>query len=227
VKTWILANVGVAAILALIAASSAVAQDPFSPSVREFQPTTDSVEGSSGADAYVPLSPAQKYLYSVNQVFTGPVWIGFAMHAAFDQFRDTPNQWGRNAESFGMRMASHFGTSLLRETMAFGVREADHEDPRYFRAGHGSGWDRTKFALKRTFMVHNDSGGIMPAYSTFVANYATPFLVHQWRPERFTPADGFETGTLNVGIDAATNVWREFWPDVRKKLPSFVSKHLN
>jgi hypothetical protein len=194
----------------------ATAQDPFSPSTE-----------SSNATDYSPLSPTQKYLYSVNQVFTGPVWIGFAVHSAIDQFRDTPNQWGRNADSFGMRMASHFGTSLLRETTAFGVREADHEDPRYFRSGEGSNWSRTKFALKRTFMVHNDRGSIMPAYSSIIADYATPFLVHEWRPERFTPAIGFRNGTISLGIGAATNVWREFWPDVRKKLPGFVSKHLN
>lgn len=126
VKTWGLAKIGVTAILALTAVSSAVAQDPFTPSSQEFEPETDSIEASSGGDAYVPLSPTQKYLYSVNQVFTGPVWIGFAMHAGFDQFRNTPNQWGRNAESFGMRIASHFGTSLLSETVAFGVRAADH-----------------------------------------------------------------------------------------------------
>ena len=74
-----------------------LAQDPFSPSSPEFEPETDSIDTSSGGSSYTPLTPAQKYLYSVNQVFTGPVWIGFAVHAAIDQFRDMPNQWGSNA----------------------------------------------------------------------------------------------------------------------------------
>jgi hypothetical protein len=211
--------------VALASVSIIAAQDPPPPPCSQaLLAETDATGVPPVVSAgYSPLSLKKKYLYSVNQVLTGPVGLGIAVHAAFDQFRDTPSQWGSNSESFGMRFASHLGYALLKESLAFGVGSVDHEDPRYFRSAHGSGWQRIQYAFGRTFMVRNDSGSMMPAYSRFVADYASPFLVHSWRPGRFPPVDGLRDGTIGIGADAATNIWREFWPDLRQRLP-FISR---
>jgi hypothetical protein len=126
--------------------------------------------------AYSPLDLKHKYLYSLNEM-TGPAqWIGFAVHAGLDQAEKAPNAWGNGPDSFGVRMANHFGRSFLRSNIAFGVRAVDGEDPRYFRLGKGSGMTRTKYALTRAFLSRKDDGGWMPAYSRFAADYASPFL---------------------------------------------------
>jgi hypothetical protein len=177
-----------------------------------------SASDSSPALVYTPLDLRQKYFYSLNEMAGPSQWIGFAVHAALDQARKTPDAWGNGAGSFGVRMANHFGITFLRENIAFGVRAFDREDPRYFRMEKGTAWNRAKYAMTRTFIARKDDGGWMPAYSRLTADVATPFLAQAWRPDKFTMGRGFRGGSANIGISMGSNVWREFWPDLKKKV---------
>ena len=77
----------------------------------------------------------------------------------------------------------------------------DHEDPRYFVSGSGGPWKRTWYSMVHEFVVHNDNGTMMPAYSRFVADYGMPFIAQQWRPGRFrTTPDGLRAGTCSLGL---------------------------
>ena len=189
------------------------AQDPETP-------PNDAVVSSSTftPTLYAPLTLAQKYLYSVNQVFSPGSMFLYGLHAGIDQWRDLPHQWGSGEESYAVRTASFFGRSFLRQNIAFGVRAFDHEDPRYFPLAHGSHWTRVKYAIVRTFLVQNDLGGIMPAYSLVASAYMTPFFADKWRPDHFDDTHPLRVGSGSIGIAVGSNVFREFWPDIRKKL---------
>jgi hypothetical protein len=171
----------------------------------------------------IPLSIGQKYLYSLGEIFGPDRLVAVGAHAALDQMGVRPVQWGGHPESFAIRFASYFGDSLLKHTIEFGVRAVDHEDPRYFRMGHGRPLTRFGHAVFHTFVVHSDRGGWMPAYSLPVEAFATPYLVRQWRPERFHTSTTLEAGTLNVGIEMGANILREFWPDMRRALPDWFT----
>lgn len=170
------------------------------------------------APSYTPLDLKQKYFYSLDQMAGPTQWIGFAVNATLDQVQKSPVAWGNNTASFGVRMANHFGRSFVRENIAFGVGALDHEDPRYFRLGQGTNWKRAKYALSRTLMARRDDGGWMPAYSRFVADYATPLLGQTWRPEKFSVVRGVRGGSVALGIDFGSNLVQEFWPDIKKKV---------
>jgi hypothetical protein len=180
----------------------------------------------------VPLSISQKYLYSVNKVLGPGHLFAMSLAAGLDQAFDRPSTWGGGSDAYGVRIASQLGRSLVRESIAFGVRAADHEDPRYFVLGHGGAFKRTRYAVAQTFVVRNDSGGRMPAYSRFVADYGMPFIAEQWRPTRFrTTGRELRAGTTALGFGATCNIIREFWPDVKRKVlkhtdSSWVSSRL-
>jgi hypothetical protein len=84
--------------------------------------------------------------------------------------------------------------------------------------GHGSGWTRVKYAVLRTFLVRNDSGGTMPAYSLLVAAYGTPLLADRWGVEHFLNPHPFRAGTAALGFAVGSDVFQEFWPDLKQKL---------
>jgi hypothetical protein len=65
----------------------------------------------------------------------------------------------------------------------------------------------------------------MPAYSLAVEAYGTPYLVRRWQPETFRTATALQAGTVNVGIEIGTNVLKEFWPDMRKALPKWMTRN--
>ncbi len=171
------------------------------------------------SQADVPLTLVQKYLVTMDQVAGPGALFAVGIHGMFDHVLDRPHQWGPGAEAIGPRIASDFGRRFLRQNIAFGVRALDHEDPRYFRSGQGSVLSRVRYAAMHTFLVRNDDGSAMPAYSLFVSAAAMPFIAQAWRPETFSVARGFGGGGVCIGVAIATNIWDEFWPDLRAKLP--------
>lgn len=170
---------------------------------------------------YVPLDLTHKFLYSFNEMMGPTEMLGFTVKAAMDQAQKSPSAWGSGIDSFGVRVASRFGRGFLRENIAFGIRALDHEDPRYFRVGTGAGGSRVKYALSRAFLARKDTvpdGSVwIPAYSRLISDFSMPFLAQTWRPEGFNVPRGFRQGSIAVGMGFASNLWMEFWPDIRKR----------
>jgi hypothetical protein len=227
----VVSRIGLPVVLAIGSAAGLFAQQPGLSQAPEDQsaPIVETPAANVPQEAfaeepttqeYTPLNLKQKYLYSINEIFGISPLLAIVAHAALDQAGVQPAQWGKSPESFGIRATSLFGDLLLRHSLEFGVRALDHEDPRYFRLGQGGGWRRSKYALAHTFLVRSDRGGTMPAYSLFVTDYGMPFVVREWRPDRFHALSGVESGTLAVGIGMGSNLFNEFWPDLKKKLPT-------
>jgi hypothetical protein len=171
------------------------------------------------SQVYFPLTLGQKYLYTFDRVLGPGALFADGIHGLIDEGLNRPHQWGTEGGSIGLRAASTFGRSFLPENIAFGVRAFDHEDPRYFRSGQGNLFSRTRYAAIHTFLVRNDHGSSMPAYSLFVAGSTMPFIAQSWRPEQFSVARGFGGAGSILGLAVVANVWNEFWPDIRAKLP--------
>jgi hypothetical protein len=199
---------GVVCVIGGVLLARLEAQDPQTP--------PDNAAVASPADT--PLTLGEQYLFSANKIFSGESMLVYAARAGLDQLRDRPAQWGSGADSYAVRYASFFGRSFVRQNIALGIRALDHEDPRYFPLERGSGWARTKYALARTFLVRNGSGGLMPAYSLFASAFATPLLADRWRPEVFHAGQPLRVGFLGIGLASASDLWQEFWPDLMRKL---------
>jgi hypothetical protein len=169
-------------------------------------------------DPYVPLTLWQNYAWSLNQIVGPGELFVVAARTAFDHSRSRPSSWGGGTEGYAMRAASRLGRVAVRQELAFAVRALDHEDPRYFPSPQSGGWRRVRYAIGRTFVVRNERGGTMPAYSLLVADFATPFIAQTWRPEPIDAGRELRAGAVGIGFAAAGNIGREFWPDIRKKL---------
>lgn len=166
----------------------------------------------------LPLTLGQNYAWSVHQIFAPGQLFLIAGRAAIDHSRNDPSGWGEGPDGYALRVASRLGRVAVRQNLAFAVRALDHEDPRYFRSRETGIWRRSRYAVGRTFVVRNERGGTMPAYSLLLGDFATPFIAQVWRPQPVNAGREFRGGAIGIGIDAISNVGREFWPDIRKKL---------
>ncbi len=203
-------------VFALGSTSCLLAQDGQNPP-EEQDETSGSASASSPSTLYTPLTLREKYMYSFNRVFSGPRAVSLLTHAAYDSVSRNSDGWGNGMDAFGVRLASHFGRSLLRQNIAFGIRALDHEDPRFFQSESQNAWKRAKDAIVQTFVVRNDSGRLMPAYSRFIADYGMPFIAQQWRPPGTrTIGEGFRAGSAALGATVGLNVAQEFWPDLKR-----------
>ena len=171
------------------------------------------------SDVYVPLTLWQNYAWSLHQAFGPGQIFATAVGAAIDHSTNDPVKWGGGAEGYAERFASRLGRVAIREDIAFAVRAVDHEDPRYFRSAETGVWKRARYAAIRTFVVRNERGGTMPAYSLLLADFATPFIAQTWRPEPVNVGREIRGGAIGIGVAALGNLGKEFWPDIRKKFP--------
>jgi hypothetical protein len=166
-----------------------------------------------------PLTLGEKYRYTFVRTFGAQELVVMTAGAGIDQWDRHPDEWGTGWDAFGVRVASHFGQNLIKQHLAFGVRALDHEDPRFVLSHQKGMWPRVQFAIVHTFVVKNDNGKMMPAYSRFASDYGATFISRQWWPERFhTVQEGFRGGSVTLGLDVVYNIAREFLPDIKKKL---------
>ena len=139
--------------------------------------------------------------------------------ASFDQLRDRPGQWGEGWGPFAGRYGLHVGYYIVQRSVFFPVQAIDHEDTRYFRSERTSYKGRLGDAFLHTIWRHNDSGGMMPAYSEFLGDYGAAAVSRMWWPKQYhTGSAIFIAGSDTILVDAGINVFHEFAPDIRRWL---------
>lgn len=164
-----------------------------------------------------PLTTREKFSYRVIQSFGLRGFVGSAFAAGIAQWDDSPHAWGQGAEGYGLRYGSAFGSNLVRQSFAWGVESALHDDPRYFPSiDKQSGKRRFANAIKQVFLTKRDSGHDQFAYARFISAFGAGQFVNVWQPKdnnSFT--DGLERGVISIGADAAYNLLQEFVPFTR------------
>jgi hypothetical protein len=93
-----------------------------------------------------------------------------------------------------------------------------HEDPRYFRRGTGGTWSRLGWALSRVFVIQKDSGGTDFNWSEWLGNGATVAISNAYYPDNRNLTDNTTKLLMQVGTDAVSQLGKEFWPDIKRKL---------
>jgi hypothetical protein len=140
-----------------------------------------------------------------------------ALTAGVNQYRDTPEEWGQGLAGYGRRYAHKLATRGVENGIGFLVAAPLHQDPRYFHSADTGLWPRVGHALASTIITRNDNGYRQVAVWRFAGNYGSQFVSNTWRPERQTNvSDTLVRGTVSIGYDAVSNMFKEFWPDIRK-----------
>src|SRR5579863_3373238 len=101
----------------------------------------------------------------------------------------------------------------------FVVPSITHEDTRYYTLGNGGFLKRTGYALSRAVVTRSDAGRETFNISEVVGSGASAGLSSLYYPtrERSIGNTGTEWG-LDIAIDAASFVAKEFWPDINRHL---------
>jgi hypothetical protein len=206
-------------ILALTVAGALLAQDqtPDPPDTPTVPPaaTSDAASGPKSPQ-WSGLSVGDKLHYDFVHLFDVDNIVFAGIGASFDQLRDRPGQWGEGGEALGERFASHLGQYVIQRSIMFPVQAIDHEDTRFFPSKKTSVGGRVGDALLHTVWRHNDSGGMMPAYSEFLGDYGAAAVSRMWWPDKYhTGSAIFIAGSDTVLIDAGINVLHEFAPDIK------------
>ncbi|HEV3279844.1 MAG TPA: hypothetical protein VG860_23860 [Terriglobia bacterium] len=147
--------------------------------------------------------------------FTGPL-----AGAAVTQWTTVnPPEWGPGPAGYGRRVLSGYSRQVIANTIGLGVAFAAHEDPRHYPTGQHGVWKRGLYAAREAVVSRSSSGGLMPAYSRLVGVYTAGFVSNAWYPARYSNThDALWRGSTALASDIVWQEFKEFWPDVRRKL---------
>ncbi|MBV9406481.1 MAG: hypothetical protein JO211_14150 [Acidobacteriaceae bacterium] len=163
-----------------------------------------------------PFTVRDKFDYRVVQSLGARGFVGAAIGAAIGQARNSPHEWGQGVSGFADRYASGFAGNFSRQTFAFVLESAFHEDPRYFPAEHSSYKQRVINALKQVIVCKTDSGRTEFAYARVMSQFGAGQLINVWQPRSTgSVSDGFIRAAIGLGADTAYNFMQEFLPFTR------------
>ena len=166
------------------------------------------------------LSAKGKALLALDNTF-GPQRLGERLFVTgIAQLRGDPYEWGGGTQGFAMRFGSRVAHVGIRNSIRLGIDVGLKIDPRYDRCECSGFKARTGHALRRVVMSRTDSGREIFAIDNFAGAYVTPVIYHTWYPDRLNTANRLVAeGSLSLGWHAVGNVVREFWPEIRSRIP--------
>ena len=174
-----------------------------------------------------PQSPGveSKFDYYVTETYLNPsVFTAPAFRAGIRMANPPgkgltkyPPEWRQGAEAFGRNYGDAFAQRVTFETARFATGVITREDPRYHPSTSHNVLSRSFHAIGYTFIDRSDSGHAMPAFSNFVGAAAAGFVGDAYLPSGYNNAThAGQRATLQFGMTAAGNLFREFAPQMPK-----------
>jgi hypothetical protein len=155
----------------------------------------------------------------VEHYFDPFTFVFTSITASIEQATDEKAAYGQGVMGYAKRYGADFTDGFTNELFVTGVFPALlHEDPRYYRLGHGSGWKRTAYALSRILVTRTDSGGSRFNTSEFLGNLTSGALSITYYPQDEKNVGGvFTRMTVQIGYDSLFNIMKEFYPDLKRR----------
>ena len=167
-----------------------------------------------------PETAEEKFARAFRHTFSPRSLANRAALAGVDQFFDSPEEWPQGMEGYGMRFGSRMGRMAVRNFIVAGSDVALGLDQRYDRCTCTGTKSRSGHAIRRVFVARTDHGGEAFNVSRMLGAYGTPMLTDQWNPDRLnTWGHHFTSGTSYLGWEVGQNLLREFWPEIRQRIP--------
>jgi len=163
-----------------------------------------------------PINSRQKFELFTKDAFDPFSFAAAGADAVWEQYRNDYPTWGTQADGFGKRFAAAFGDELDGNLWARAILPSVlHQDPRYYRLGHGGFFKRTGNAIAAIARCKGDNGQWQPNYSVVSGDLIAGAVANAYYPasERGISLT-FKRGFTVVGVGAVSNFAGEFYPDV-------------
>ncbi len=150
-----------------------------------------------------------------------------AVIAGYDMDERATPQFHQGAAGY----ARYFWHSAVDQTsenymVEFVFPTITREDSRYYTLGHGGFVKRTGYALSRVVITRSNSGSEVFNISEVFGAGAASGISNLYYPSVSRSVGNTATEwALDVGIDAASYWFKEFWPDINRRV--FHNKYSN
>ncbi len=206
--------------------------DPAEPDVAEKTTNTNSLQPeskrlfgivpnyrtSSSLQTYQPLTSREKFKLASADAFDRGTIALAALFGAEGQLTNSNRSLGQGVAGFARYWGTAYGDLAIGDYMTEAIYPTLlHQDPRFFRRGTGGGWSRLTYAMGQIFWTRRDSGGAQFNYSEVMGNSTAVAISNAYYADNRNAADAASKLGMQLGVDMAGNVLKEFWPDLEKK----------
>jgi hypothetical protein len=165
------------------------------------------------------LTSHQKLYIGFKDSTDYPIYFVSAAFAAIGQVDNNNPSFGQGIEGYAKRYAASFADQGIGNMMVESFFPMMlHEDPRYFILGSGTTRHRLFYALTRILITKTDSNGLRINTSELGGNAVSTAISNFYYKDNRTAVDNVQKWGTQVGTDALSNVLKEFWPDVKRRL---------
>lgn len=217
----------------ILAASIMTAQETSSDQTQE--PESKRILGiipnyrtSSIGSTYEPLTVGEKFKVASEDSFDRGTFALAGIFAGEAQVTNANRSFGQGAAGFGRYYGSAYGDLVIGDYMTEAVFPTLlHQDPRYFRRGTGSAFSRLGYAMGQIFWTHSDTGVTQFNYSEIIGNSTAVAISNAYYRDNRNVNNAVSKFGMQLGVDMAANVLKEFWPDLRRTLRHVHRKDAN
>jgi hypothetical protein len=167
-----------------------------------------------------PLTSGQKFKLVARTTFDPVEFPFYAFLAGISQADNSESGFGQGGIGYAKRFASNFADGTSENFFVQAIFPSLlRQDPRYYQDGRGGFWRRAGYAVTRTVVTRNDAGRMAFNLSELAGAGTAATLSNLYHPatDRSIP-NTMQTWASMMGWDTVSNVVKEFWPDIRRKL---------
>ena len=157
-------------------------------------------------------------MIATKDTLSPPSYLLGGIFAGLSQLNNSNPSFGQGVEGYAKR----YGTNTADQVIGNYFTEAMfpsilHEDPRYFRKGTGSTWNRIGYALSRIVVTKTDAGSERFNFSEWLGNGSVAAIGNLYYPDAKGLSYTAQRAASQIGTDAISDILKEFWPDVKRK----------
>jgi hypothetical protein len=172
-------------------------------------------------DTAKPLSTGAKFKLAARDSFDPGTFVLAGAIAGIGQASNSTRSYGQGMAGYGRYYGSAYGNLMIGNFMTDAVFPSMlKQDPRYFRRGTGSTWSRLGYAMGQIFITHGDNRRTQFNFSEILGNSTAVAISTAYVPNNRTAADAAEQLGIQLGIDMAGNILKEFAPDLHRRTPA-------
>lgn len=174
---------------------------------------------SASLRPYTPLTPKQKFKLATQDSFDRGTMILAAGFAGEGQLTNSNPSFGQGVAGYARYLGTAYADFVIGDYMTEAIYPTLlHQDPRYFRKGTGGGWSRLGYACGQIFWTHTDTAAGQVNFSEILGNSTSVAISNAYYPDNRTAVDAASRLGVQLGVDMAANVLKEFWPEIDRKL---------
>jgi hypothetical protein len=168
---------------------------------------------------YKPLTAKQKFAIAFKESTDPGTFVLAGAFGGMAQAKSSNPSFGQEFTGYSHYVGTKYAEYVISDFMREGIFPSVlHQDPRYFRLGMGSGWSRLAYAARQTFWARSDSGRMGFNYSQIMGGAAAVAISAAYYPEARDNRTALGAFGGQIGAHIASNVMKEFWPDLQRTI---------